>query len=173
MSLLGDAAPDFSDPLGLLAACHQRMLNHCQLLERMPAWLDEHGVDDEMQRGISSVLRYFNTAAIHHHEDEEQDLFPLLMKDPTLSALIERLQGEHRSLASHWRNLAAELDSLRNGHPTSAFANSIMAFTGAYRSHIDVENRDVLPIAATLLDEGQLHRLGVAMARRRSVTSME
>ena len=35
MSLLRPAAPDFSDPLGLLAACHERMLANCALLQRM------------------------------------------------------------------------------------------------------------------------------------------
>lgn len=173
MSLLGETAPDFTDPLGLLAACHQRMLNHCRLLERMPAWLDEHGIDDELQHSVSSVMRYFNTAAAHHHADEEQDLFPLLVADPDLAALIDRLQLEHQSLEAHWQELADSLHLIQKKQKPPAFETTIGTFADAYRLHIEVENRNIIPVAADLLDHEQLHRLGVAMAQRRGVTSME
>ena len=47
MSLLSPPAPDFNDPLGLLAACHQRILGFCDLLERLGPWIDANGLDKE------------------------------------------------------------------------------------------------------------------------------
>ena len=74
-----EQAPDFSDPLGLLKACHQRMLGFCDLLEKIIEHIKEHGVDADVNQSAQKVHRYFSSAAMFHHMDEEQDLFPLLI----------------------------------------------------------------------------------------------
>ena len=40
-------APDFDDPIGLLLACHNKILSHCETLEQLPAHLVSHGPDEE------------------------------------------------------------------------------------------------------------------------------
>lgn len=168
MPLLNPAAPNFSDPLGLLAACHERMLGFCDLLERLDPWIEEHGLDQDANDGARSILRYFNTAARLHHEDEELDLFPLLRGDEMLNTLINALQQEHRDLERLWGRLAGELDALlRSDYEPGAFRAAATPFITAYLRHIHEENNTLLPRAAERLSEKQLQALGRSMAARR------
>jgi len=170
--VLSPAAPDFSDPLGLLAACHERIRGHCGLLQRMLLWLPEHGADGEMQGAARQVTRYFGTAAPHHHADEEEDLFPLLAADAGLADLIAHLGREHTRLDALWADLAPRLECLARGEVPEGLAAAVEAFTAAYGAHIDCEDAQILPAARRRLDQAQLGALGRAMARRRGVTSM-
>lgn len=168
VSLLGQPAPDFSDPLGMLAACHGRMLGFCDLLDRLPAWIGEHGIDEEVHTGCQRVIRYFSTAARLHHQDEEDDLFPLLVGNADMVELITRLRAEHQTLESAWQALERQLDGvLEARHDPQALATTIGQFCTAYRAHIDIENRHLLPKARTLLGTDRLTRLGESMAARR------
>jgi hemerythrin-like domain-containing protein len=53
------------------------------------------------------VLAYFDTAAVHHHDDEERNLFPLLEQAgaPGACDLVEALTLEHDEQALLWRRL--------------------------------------------------------------------
>lgn len=168
MSLLDNPVPDFSDPLGLLAACHQRMLGFCDLLERLEHWLESHGLDKDASDSAQSVVRYFSSAALLHHEDEELVLFPMLAGDPKLGALIDRLQREHRELEQLWASLARQLDRLLTGtYDQTGLHAAVTPFCSAYRRHIHDENSAVLPQAGRLLSDTQLHALGRSMQARR------
>jgi len=169
--VLSPAAPDFSDPLGLLAACHQRIRGQCALLRRMLEWLPEHGPDAEMQAAARQVLRYFETAAPHHHADEEEDLFPLLEGDAELAPVIAQLRREHGRLDEQWADLAPRLQRLSRGEVPHRLGPSVDAFAAAYGTHIDSEDAHILPAAQRLLGRAQLAALGRAMARRRGITS--
>ena len=60
----------------MLAACHLRIEQQCSTLRRLVPHLLAHGADSQARQAAASVLRYFQTAAIDHHADEEEDLFP-------------------------------------------------------------------------------------------------
>lgn len=172
MTLLGEPAPDFSDPLALLGACHQRMLDFCDLLDRLPAWINEHGVDDEVIAAAGRVMRYFDSAARLHHQDEEHDLFPLLDNDPQLAALVDALRHEHQDLEASWTVLANALrEMVRQRNAPADLATTIAPFCSAYRGHIAREDGTLLPRAAQLMTVGQLAALGISMAARRSIGS--
>lgn len=168
MDLLGEPAPDFSDPLGMLGACHRRMLALCDLLDRLPDWIERHGVDDEAIAAAGRVLRYFNTAAPLHHADEELDLFPSLEAEPELASAIATLRAEHEVLEALWIKLADALDGLLVVHrQRPSLAPVISPFCTAYRDHVAREDAELLPRAAELLSDDQLARLGARMAARR------
>jgi len=161
-------APDFSDPLGLLAACHRRMLDLCELLDRLPHWIEANGVDREVEDSVTRIKRYFETAAPLHHQDEEQDLFPMLIHDVAARALIGQLQQEHRQLDRLWQDLAAQLQALAQGeYDAPAFDAAAIPFCHAYRTHVQQEDSQLLKIAQAQLSTSQLQQLGDAMARRR------
>jgi hemerythrin-like domain-containing protein len=166
----GPSAPDFSDPLGLIAACHLRIKKFCDMLERLPAWIDDNGVDRFAREGATQVIRYFTTAALHHHADEEQDLFPLLRGSAALAATIERLTDQHRALDDAWKVLHAHLVEVQQGTAPSALTAGITPFVGAYREHIGIEDTQILPAAGARLTPVQKETIGLAMARRRSAS---
>jgi hemerythrin-like domain-containing protein len=165
------AAPDFSDPLGLLRACHGRIVAHCQTLERLVRHLSAHGADAEARTAMTRVHRYFSTAAQHHHADEEQDLFPrLATAAPDLGPLMQELANEHEGLAGHWRALAPLLSAPERAvADPDAFARVVAGFVAAYQAHAAKENERLFPRAAEALSAGELHELGTRMAARRGV----
>jgi len=168
-------APDFSDPLGLLSACHGRIESQCATLLRLPGHMSIHGVDIQAKQAATKALTYFNTAGKHHHEDEEVDLFPLLEEyaelegNPGLLALLHELKIEHSQMEKAWQDLEWFLSKLAGDHEVSPEALPINQFVALYRSHIAKEDRELFPFACLKLTAEQLSVLGNNMAERRNV----
>ncbi len=169
--LFPSAAPDFTDPLGLLRACHQRILRHCETLEKAIAHVKENGLDAEARKAFGQVYRYFSTAAQHHHQDEEQDLFPILSRQSLkLADLVHGLKGEHKAMAAHWDALQPLLEKPdRIAEDQERFATIVEGFNAAYRNHIEQEESELLDRAQHILSSAQLRDLGNNMAERRGL----
>jgi len=162
--------PDFDDPLGVLRACHDRMLAQCKTLHGLVTHIAENGVDAEARSAIGNVIHYFTTSAVHHHQDEEQDLFPLLVRQSLkLAEIVHRLKQEHEALTQHWEQLLQDLSKPSALTENVDFRSHVDRFCSAYRDHIDFENRELLGMAQHILSQRQLEDMGRAMAKRRGV----
>jgi hemerythrin-like domain-containing protein len=165
-----ETAPDFSDPLGLLRACHQRMLDNCERLLKLADHLQSNGADSEALQAAAAIYRYFTTSARHHHNDEEQDLFPRLARESLkLADLIHRLKQDHVEIDALWQELEPLL--LRPSHISDplGFRELCSRFDDAYRRHIRVENNELLEMARHIFSQAELKKLGASMAERRGV----
>lgn len=175
--LPGHAAPTagFEVPLEMLAACHGRVQAQCHTLQRLLPHLAQHGADRAAQEAATAVMRYFDTAAVHHHADEEQDLFPALLESMAgsdavcIRALTHALAGEHRLLEAHWRRLRGALAGVAAGDAAALQPALVQDFVALYAGHIAREEAELLPMAERLLDDATLDRVGLAMRRRRGV----
>lgn len=163
-------APGFDDPLAMLAACHERILRQCQTLEKLAAHLRTAGLTPEARVAATEVHRYFTTAGRHHHQDEEQDLFPLLRGDASLAGLIDALAAEHVRMEALWQGLEPLLAAPESIRDLDGFAGQVAAFNALYAGHIARENGELLPRAAALLPATVQVVLGARMAARRGVT---
>jgi hemerythrin-like domain-containing protein len=170
-SLLGTAAPGFDRPLDVLEACHDRIARQCDTLEKLLAHLPTHGADDQARQAAHAVTTYFDTPAVHHHDDEERNLFPLLelAGAPGACDLVETLTLEHDELALLWRQLRPDLQQIEQGMAILLDEGLVRRFIALYRSHLEFENTQVLPLARQLLGSAEMERLGRAMAARRGV----
>jgi hemerythrin-like domain-containing protein len=172
----GHSAPGvgFEVPLEMLAACHLRVRSQCQTLQRLVPHLVAHGADLQAREAAVAVMRYFDTAARHHHEDEELDLFPALLESMAgsdavcLRELTAGLAAEHRALEARWRALRRVLEAVAGGHAAAPPADDVQAFVDLYERHIGREDAELLPMAARLLDDATLDRIGLAMRTRRA-----
>lgn len=170
MQLMPKPAPGFDDPLGLLRACHERILGHCDTLERLVPHLRRHGADQDAQLAASRILRYFQVGAPLHHEDEESDLFPVLRAHSGFPAIqhpvLENLVAQHHELDKLWIQLEAALQIISGGAPADLSVQSYVALT---RAHIAVEEREIFPLAERYLDAAALAVLSQAMQARRQI----
>lgn len=171
---LFNSAPSFDEPIEMLKACHERIAAQCETLEKLVAHLPLHGPDLQAQQAARNVMRYFDVAGPHHHADEEQDLFPMLIDiddrmDSPIRERITALRDEHRSLDAAWARLRTVLADIAEEKRVPLDEELVAAFVGAYRSHIAQEERDILPFAQAHLDERQRARLSEAMVARRTV----
>ncbi len=174
----GHRAPEagFEVPLEMLSACHGRIEDQCSTLRRLVAHVDASGVDEQARTAARAVVRYFETAAGLHHADEEENLFPALVEsmagsDPVcIRELTQRLVAQHRRLESQWRRVREALERLiEAGDPAWLDPGDVDALVTSYEEHIALEERELLPMAARLLGDGELDAMGRAMRERRGV----
>lgn len=162
-------------PLEMLAACHDRITRQCATLRRLVPHLAQHGADEEARTAATNVMRYFDTAAIHHHQDEEADLFPALIEsmagsDPVcLRQLTDSLTLEHRALEAQWQKIRVPLAKIAAGESATLASEDVEALVGLYERHLERENTELLPMAARLLGDDVLGIIGRAMRERRGI----
>ena len=173
--LPGHTVPNvgFEVPLEMLAACHLRVQDQCATLLRLVPHVAAHGADQMAQQAAAAVMRYFDTAARHHHDDEEQDLFPALLESMAgsdavcLRSLTTALCADHRALEARWHALLRVLVQVAQGANSTLPAADVQGFVDLYTQHINREERELLPMAARLLSDSELDRIGLAMRARR------
>jgi pyridoxamine 5'-phosphate oxidase len=169
---LSDAgAPDFSDPLGMLAACHRRLERQLAMLDRLQRHLPEFGSDTEARAAARAILKYFDNAAPSHHADEEASLFPRLvaLAPPQVELAIAELENDHLELNRGWRRLRPQLAGIVAGVRSNLSPAEVERMSVAYGRHIEREERDVFPLAVRVLDGQALAAIGREMATRRGV----
>ncbi len=162
-------APGFDDPLEMLLACHDRIRAQCATLDKLVAHLPVHGCDLQARQAAQAILRYFDSAGRHHHDDEEQDLFPRLRasNDTAAQALVTLLLDEHQVMDAAWQQLRPYLAALCEASAATLDAATAQHFIDVYDRHITLENAQLIPLAQRLLSAEQLETLGNNMAARR------
>lgn len=164
------------DPLGMLAACHGRVRKQCATLRALLPHLKSHGADDQAASAAHRVMRYFDEAALHHHADEQEDLFPQLAASAmgereiqTVRELCGRLTSEHLAMGELWQQLRGHLIQARSHQIPDLLALTplVQQFTKAYETHTAFEDERLLPLASKLLSTDALQRLGNSMKKRR------
>ena len=164
------AAPDFSDPLGLLRACHERVLEHCELLLKLAAHIAAQGVDQEARKAAAQVHKYFSVAGKHHHQDEEQDIFPRLARQSLkLADIVHQLKQEHQAIDALWQQLDPLLSHPATIQQSENFGQLAQQLADAYRAHVRKENEDLLDIAQHIFGSDELKQIGEKMAERRGL----
>lgn len=173
----GDHAPavGFDTPLAMLAECHRRIEDRCATLQRLVPHLAARGSDRPAAEAATAVLRYFDVAAPDHHADEEQDLFPALIESVAgsdalcIRELIDGLRAEHTVFEQQWGALRQVLAMVSDGRPARLDGERVEAFVQAYHRHIVREEDALLPMAARLISDAEMARIGESMQRRRRV----
>jgi pyridoxamine 5'-phosphate oxidase len=166
--------PTFEQPLEMLEACHERIQSQLATLERLGPHLETKGCDAEAKSAAQAVLRYFDTAGVFHHEDEDHDLFPVLrvkaeaQERRDVAAAIDELVEEHETMHAQWQRLREQLQAVAGGDPRIA-VEDVARFAWLYRRHMDREATAVLPFARHALDAAERATLGKRMAARRNV----
>lgn len=162
-------------PLEMLATCHERGGRQCATLRRLPPHLAAKGADEEARTAATNVMRYFDKSAKDHYADEEDDLFPALLESMAgsdavcLREMIAGLTADHRTLEEAWRRVRAVLVRVAAGEAVPLAVETVEALAGHYERHMAREDGELMPMAARLLGEAELARIGRAMRARRGI----
>lgn len=165
-------AVGFEQPFEMLEACHERVQRSLALLRRLVDHVDANGHDAQSRAAARDVLRYFDIAAPHHHEDEERHVFPRLLAsgDAALAPLVRRLQDEHRRMAALWARLRVPLQGWTGEQPgplDASLRRDLDAFLAIYDDHIAAEEAEAYPAARRAIDAAALAAMGAEMSARR------
>ena len=166
-------APALDEPLEMLEACHERIEAQLKTLERLAEHLPDHGADVQARQAASAILRYFELAGPNHHEDEERDLFPVLLDraggddKASAEALVNDLLADHLKMAAAVEAVRTQLIPIADGSSTALDWASVQRMTTLYRRHIEKENGKLLALSRKLLTPLDVENLSRAMTARR------
>lgn len=170
---------DFRNPLGLLSDCHRRLERFLNALIAISEEARGSKLNDAQSQHFEAALRYFREAAPKHTLDEEESLFPRLRaKDReevyTTFAVLDRLHADHEE-ADIKHRMVDELGRawLAEGHlaPDSSqiLVSLLRELQTTYEKHIGIEDNELFPLAAKVLDRSELETIATEMAGRRGL----
>ncbi len=174
---LPDSAPGFDQPIAVLKHCHDRIRKQLATLDKLGAHLAVHGADEQSRQAAAAVIKYFEQAAPLHHEDEEQNLIPMLQataqgEDAALLAqLAPGIIAEHHQMDAMWQGLHEQLRAIADGSGTLLRETDARRFADTYAAHMEREESHIAPMAKRLFSAEQMAQLGAAMQARRGIAT--
>ena len=172
---LFDSVPGFDQPIAVLKHCHDKIRKQLTTLQNLLGHLGQNGNTPEAQQAAKAVLQYFNKAAHLHHDDEEQDLMPMLQVTATgedaalLATLVPEILADHQRMDQAWLTLRPELDAIAAGTDSQLSHDGVRDYVAAYQAHMAKEEGQLAPMAKRLFSAQQMEQLGTAMQRRRGI----
>ncbi|MFQ1023381.1 hemerythrin domain-containing protein [Avibacterium paragallinarum] len=159
----------WNEPIEMLYACHGKVKMFCRQLNILPSYLEKNGNIQAVQKDVQQILNYFNIAAPLHHDDEEKDFFPALLKHyPQAKAEVEQLESQHESLHQNWAALSAQLEALLNEEITHISLDLIENFIAGYDNHIAIEE-PLFELGKQHIPQTELAAMGEVMRERRRI----
>ncbi len=168
------------DPLQHLVACHERIEERLQTLERLGPHIRAASEEKRRQarEALDNALRFLETMGELHTRDEEESLFPRLLQrgadeDPLFTELTALLEEQHREkekvlekLLTHVKGLPPAPDPLTESQ-ASHLDSLVEHLASLYRPHMMVENQRLIPLAADTLKPSDLAEIRQEMRQRR------
>lgn len=159
----------WNEPIEMLYACHSKVKRFCRQLSILPDYLEKHGYTQAVLNDVEQILSYFNRAAPLHHDDEELDFFPQLVKvAPQAQSTIDELEQQHKNLHKNWNALSAQLEELISEQRQNIDEHLIERFIQGYERHITLEE-PLFEMGREFLADDVLSEMGKNMSIRRQV----
>jgi hemerythrin-like domain-containing protein len=112
--------------------------------------------DSSRARQIQVAWRNLVRELTHHHEAEDDNIWPLLERRGFDPALLADMESEHAAMKHALGSASAAIDDVVTS-PTSATAgaaaDAVSDCAGVVNTHLEHEERDVEPIALQLADD--------------------
>ncbi len=155
-------------PLEQFSNCHEGILRHLHGLGELPALL----APAQQARTIAhDVVHFFRHAAFEHHVEEEQELFPAVLKSAQPGAekervqqLVDQLTREHRAIETQWTHLEPGLKKLAKGQPADVDGNAIAQLVAQYQAHARFEETEFLPLSHQILGRNGNHMAALGLS---------
>ncbi|MGQ0287216.1 hemerythrin domain-containing protein [Pasteurellaceae bacterium 22721_9_1] len=169
INLAPEQFASWEQPIDMLYACHNRVKSFCRQLAILPEYLQKNGVNQAVKNDVQQILTYFNVAAPLHHDDEEKDFFPALLKyAPQAQKNIDELESQHIVLHKNWDNLSIQLQKLLDDEISHIEPELILQFISGYDVHIALEE-PLFALGQQHIPAEELTTMGQIMANRRKI----
>ena len=150
-------------PLEHLMACHRRIEDRLETLERAAAHLEDR--TEEALGAFRSAFAFLDSSGALHTADEEESLFPRLLPalEPGERSYVAGLEHEHTEAHLIYTELKASLE-----RPAQA-RHLVERLCALYRAHIASEDSVLQEYAKVHLTEAQLGEIAREMKDRRGL----
>lgn len=172
------AEPDSNNPIDGFKQCHAGIVAQVEALRGLrDLYLEPN---PSAAAGLArSFVEFFSKAVLPHHEEEERELFPAVIRHAAdgdekslVTTLAQRLTDEHRDLEARWKKLAPEMKRLAKGKDADIDIQGLEAFADAYVAHARFEEAAFLPLSQKVLGPHGLAGLGLQIHARHVLERM-
>lgn len=160
---------DFSD-------AHAGILARFERLRELPQMLADPARADAARKFADEMLRFFRHAVFEHHAEEEEALFPAVLRSAApgdekelVRSLAARLTREHRSLEAQWAKLEPAMKQLARGKPADLDLAAVERLAAEYTEHARFEESVWLPLSARILSSNDQAALGLTLHMRHAL----
>jgi hemerythrin-like domain-containing protein len=166
-----EPADNIDAPLGAFSQCHAGILKQLDAMAELPALVAAAARARTVAEG---TLATFKHAVLEHHQEEEKELFPAVLRSARpeerehANALVERLTNEHRTLEALWKRIEHAVAAAAKGKAEDIDADVVRELVRAYEAHARFEEKEFLPLAAQILGRNGNHMsaLGLSLHMR-------
>lgn len=158
-----------SKPLEFIREDHLRERQICVLIDEIACG------DIPDKDAIQTVLGFLKRELPLHLQDEEEDLFPLLLQrcepDEEIGKVIDKLLGDHAHAGNDTPSIIGILEDLARKirSPSKKEREAMLAYSAHSRRHLILENAVILPISRLRLTNEDLKTLTNQMCHRRNL----
>ncbi|MEO7887729.1 MAG: hemerythrin domain-containing protein [Polaromonas sp.] len=164
----GSGQSDLTLPLAGFSQCHFSIASRLQAFAELPALL---AATAQARNVASQTLSLFKYAVASHHADEENELFPAVLRSAAkgeeadkVRALVERLVAEHRRIESIWKDLEPAVKAAAKNQPAELDLQAVEALVQAYLKHARFEEDEFLPLAEIILGRNGNHMAALGLS---------
>lgn len=168
-------ATEADAPLQDFSNCHAGFVTILETALGLPGML----VTAARSRACAAdMLKMFHDRLLAHHDDEERDLFPAVLRvaqpgdeAERAQAMVEQLVREHREIAQVWKRLEPAVQAIANGYLPPLDAALLNELVQRFNEHVRVEEEEFLPFAQKVLarQAEDMAMLGMALHQRHEV----
>jgi iron-sulfur cluster repair protein YtfE (RIC family) len=159
-------------PLEDFSRCHAGFVTVLETSLGLPAMI---ATAARSRACAGDMLKMFRDRLLAHHDDEERDLFPAVLRatqpgaeTDRARAMVDQLVREHREIAQLWKQLEPAVQAVANGYLPSLDAACLQELVRRFNEHVRLEEDAFLPFAQRVLArqaEG-MAMLGLALHQR-------
>ena len=141
-----------NQPFAALDSCHQQIQSHLTQLEALLQQLEQGRADAASRKVALEIAIFFDTVARQHHADEEESMFPGMVKRGNAErvAQIRSLIEDHFWIEKYSHDLTPMLRALGGSEVSVASAELIKVgrlFHELCQRHIEFEETMIYPQA--------------------------
>jgi hemerythrin-like domain-containing protein len=164
--------PGADAPLQNFSSCHAGFVTVLETSLGLPEMI---ATAARSRSCAADMLKVFRDRLLAHHDDEERDLFPAVLRvaqpgeeADRARAMVEQLVGEHREIAQLWKQLEPTVRAIANGYLPSLDAALLNELVRRFNAHVRSEEEEFLPFAQQVLarQADDMAMLGLALHRR-------
>lgn len=166
----GAAAPSPENVEEFLMACHRRIEQRLDALERAAAAIEANR--EEALAVFESAFRFLDSSGALHTEDEEDSVFPRLRArmEAGERVYLAELEHDHAEAGGIYRHLRALVEGAAQGDAdVAAIRGAVERLTALYRRHIASEDAALSGYARRLLTPEDRGAIAAEMRARRQL----
>jgi hypothetical protein len=148
--------------------CHAGILHGLEGFAGLPA-LQEAA--EKARRVATGTLELLDHAVLKHHAEEEEELFPAVIRSARpgaerehVEAIVAQLRDEHRDIEALWSRLRADVAHAADGRVSHLNADAVQLLVEVYGQHAAFEEREFLPLAQEILGRNGNHMAALGMS---------